>query len=159
MRTTISPRSFLRPISLCIVLGLAGCTSGDTSSPSTTADFESDRSAPADGLTAVDWVFGLVEIEGVPLEPPADNRTSMTLNDDGTVVGSGGCNEFAGSWTTDSTGEIGFDDFAVQTESCGALQDWDEAIELLETLDQWSLEDLTLVLTNASGDRIIAVAS
>ncbi len=145
--------------SVTMLVGACSNPSNPEETTSTTADFESERSAPADGLTDVDWVFGLVEVDGSPIEPPPDNRTSMTLRSDGTVEGGGGCNDFVGTWTTSGGTEIEFSALTVDEEDCGETKDWFDAIDLLAQIDSWELDDLTLVLTNADGGRIVAVAS
>lgn len=140
---------------------LGGCTStgGDDQVTETTADFDSERSAPADGLTDVDWVFALVEVDGASIEPPPDNRTSMTLRTDGSIAGGGGCNEFDGQWQTSGENTIEFEAQLTGDVDCGEIEDWTAAIALLGSIDTWRLDDLTLVLTNADGGRIVAVAS
>lgn len=161
MRPGLGTRVLVASCAMAAVQLLGGCTStgSDEQVTETTADFESERSAPADGLTDVDWVFALVEVDGTPIEPPPDNRTSMTLRTDGTVVGGGGCNEFSGRWKTSNETTIEFEALETNDISCGEIEDWTTAVGLLESLDTWQIDDLTLVLTNADGDRIVAVAS
>lgn len=144
-----------------LVVLIGACTNGaepEEATP-TTADFESERSAPADGLTDVDWVIALVEIDGESVEPPPDNRTSITLSADGNLAGGGGCNQFDGQWETSGEDAIDFKNLGLGETDCGEIEDWDTAVQLLGEIDTWQIDDLTLVLTNANDDRIVAVAS
>jgi heat shock protein HslJ len=105
-------------------LVLAACTAAASASPSASATSAGAGGSPAAGgpeLVGTAWALG-----DLPGQVLTDVRPTIAFSGDGTVTGSGGCNDFNGTYTVDGS-NLTFGPLASTKKACG------DAVNTLET--------------------------
>lgn len=73
---------------------------------------------------------------------------SLTLDDDGSLTGTDGCNTLSGSWRLESDDIVYFDSVASTRMACPDVDTW------LEGLSQATISDSTMTITGSDGAEI-----
>jgi len=121
------------------VLVLAACNAAASASPSASAagagagSPAAGGSAAAGGPELVGTAWALGDFPGQVL---ADVRPTVAFSGDGTVTGSGGCNDFNGTYTVDGS-KLTFGPLASTKKACA------EAVNTLETAYMTALQATT----------------
>ena len=121
------------------VLVLAACNAAASASPSASAPGAGAGSPAAGGsaaaggpeLVGTAWALG-----DFPGQVLADVRPTVAFSGDGTVTGSGGCNDFNGTYTVDGS-KLTFGPLASTKKACA------EAVNTLETAYMTALQATT----------------
>jgi len=122
------------------VLVLAACNAAASASPSASAAGAGAGGSPAAGgsaaaggpeLVGTAWALG-----DFPGQVLADVRPTVAFSGDGTVTGSGGCNDFNGTYTVDRS-KLTFGPLASTKKACA------EAVNTLETAYMTALQATT----------------
>lgn len=58
------------------------------------------------------------------VEPGRDRLLQLTMNDDGTVAGDDGCNDFTTTWRFAEDGSVSFSKLAITTRTCDGVVTW-----------------------------------
>jgi heat shock protein HslJ len=84
----------------------------------------------------------------------ADSEAKVTFNEDGTVVGSSGCNGFGGNYTVEGD-QIKFDQITSNLMACDAarMAQEDAVHQVLTETATYTIEGNTLTITN--NDRVL----
>lgn len=130
-------------------------TNNDTVLVLTRGDYVAgEPSAPASLVGA--WKLTSYGAGGTVTSALPEVEANLTFNDDGTLTGTSGCNEFGGSYTVDGN-KITFTDIVSTLKLCDEpLMGQEEAITqaLLETAT-YQIEGNTLTITNK--DRVLVL--
>jgi heat shock protein HslJ len=107
-----------------------------------------DGSAQDATLTGQEW--SLVTIGGAPL--PAGSGITASFGEDGTVTGSGGCNQYTGPYTVDGE-SLSVGPLAATRMSCGQVSDDLESTYLgaLEAAMGFAISGTDLVISTSNG--------
>src|SRR5690606_2129773 len=97
----------------------------------------------------------LVELDGAPVDSAALNRpATLLLDEDGRASGSGGCNQFGGTYVLEGA-EIRFGALAMTRMACeGAMDVETSYAEALNAVQTWRLSGGVLELL--AGDSVRA---
>lgn len=96
---------------LIATLGAGLGSRGATAASGPTAD-------PPTALVGVTWELVTLQAAGQPTESVAGTGLTLVLGADGRATGSGGCNQFGGSYTADTNGALTFSPLAATLKGC-----------------------------------------
>ena len=120
-----------------------------------------DETAEPEAYAAegIDWVLTSYAVADGLIEVPEGVETTLLLNG-GQVVGNAGCNSYFGSYAIDATSLTFPQPFGVTMQLCpGPEQAVEDAyLPLLESTAGWSVDEGSLVLTDATGAQILVYA-
>lgn len=114
-------------------------------------------------FTLMDTAWQLVSYGDVDEPTLVANDTLVTLSfsDEGTAGGSGGCNNYGGSYTVGSAGSIRFSEIASTMMACleeGVMEQEGAYLEALNRATSYTLTLDQLVIAYGEGEQLIFVA-
>lgn len=80
----------------------------------------SAQADPAPGLVGVTWALITLQADGQAAESTTGGGLTITFGADGRVSGSGGCNQFSGTYTADTGRKLTFSPLAATKIGCAA---------------------------------------
>lgn len=80
----------------------------------------SAQADPAPALVGVTWTLTTLQSNGQAPESTSGTGLTIIFGADGRVSGSGGCNQFSGTYTADTTGKLSFSPLASTKIGCPA---------------------------------------
>jgi heat shock protein HslJ len=100
----------------------------------------------------VEWTLSRLDGESVPPDP----AVTATFASDGALTGSGGCNGYSATWTSDGS-SLTVTDLQATRMACSDEVDAQEAsyFRLLEDAASWSLDGTAIVITTTSGATLM----
>ncbi len=104
--------------------------------------------APGDApqLTGRTWTWVRTEMnDGTVIEPRQPEEFTLTLTDNGQVVGTTDCNDFSGTYTTGEGGLLSFEPFVSTMMLCESSQETD-FVSRLQEVQSYMFADGMLVL-------------
>jgi heat shock protein HslJ len=100
----------------------------------------------------VEWTLTQLDGEAVPADP----AITATFATSGTLTGSGGCNTYSATWTSDGT-NLTVSDLLATFAACSEDVDARESsyFTLLQDAATWSLDGSAITVTTASGSTLV----
>jgi heat shock protein HslJ len=130
-------------------------TNNDTVLIFTRGAFTSDEPSEPASLTGT-WTLTAYGTTDTVSSALADVEANLSFNEDGTVTGTSGCNEFGGNYTVESN-QITFEEIVSTLMLCdSALMGQEEAMQqVLTEAATYQIEGNTLTITN--NDRVLVL--
>jgi heat shock protein HslJ len=100
----------------------------------------------------VEWTLTHLDGEAVPADP----AITATFASSGTLSGTGGCNGYSATWTSNGV-ELGVSDLLATFASCGAEVDARESsyFALIQEAASWSLDGSSITVTTTDGSTLV----
>lgn len=100
----------------------------------------------------VAWTLTRLDGERVPAEPPV----TATFESDGSLTGSGGCNDYSATWTSDGS-SLTVSDLQATRKACSDAIDAQERryFELLGEAASWTLVGTAVTVTSSDGATLV----
>ena len=113
-------------------------------------------------LAGTSWTAtGINNGKGALEGTDATAGVTLTFNDDGTVSGSGGCNTYSGSYTTDDAGAVTFGPLAMTMMACedAKMQVEQQFSAAMANVTTYQIEGNNLTLRDADGAMQITASA
>jgi heat shock protein HslJ len=101
----------------------------------------------------VPWTLSQLDGAAVPADPPI----TATFASDGTLTGSGGCNGYSATWSSNDGVRLSVTDLFSTFAACSEEVDRRESsyFALLQDAETWSLDGSAVVVTSGSGATLV----
>lgn len=101
----------------------------------------------------VEWT--LTQLDGAAV--PADPAITATFASDGALSGSGGCNDYSATWSSEDGFELRVSDLLATFAACSADVDARESsyFALIQDADTWTLDGSAVVVNTSSGASLV----
>jgi len=101
----------------------------------------------------VEWTLSQLDGEAVPADPPI----TATFAEDGTLTGSGGCNTYSATWSSDDGVQLTVTDLFSSLRACSDEIDAREQsyFTILQAAETWSLDGSAVIVTSSDGASLV----